>query len=60
MALLTFEQITNLSDGRLKSIINSGESISWDIRFHETKEEVDDYVYALYSELEFRRLTLDE
>lgn len=60
MALPTFEQIEKMPDWQIKSIIKSGESINWDIRLSETVEEVDSYVMSLYSELEFRGLTLDE
>ncbi len=53
--LPTTQQITGWSDEKLLGVIQSGESINWDIRLSEEQSEIDNYVEFLYSEKEKRK-----
>jgi hypothetical protein len=56
MAFPTFEKIQSWSDEKLLSVIYSGEQLNWDIRFGETREELDEYMIDLFNEKDFRGL----
>lgn len=54
--LPTTQQITGWSDEKLLGVIQSGESINWDICLSEEQSEIDNYVEFLYSEKEKRKI----
>lgn len=54
--LPTTEVIQTWPTERLNDVIKAGESINWDISLGESKEEIDNYIEALYLEQESRSL----